>query len=212
MLALVALTITYAVILIRSVANLFSARWQTRRFSAEMSNLLRTHRSTDILTLARSNDVRSSPLAQSLNAGIETWRKHAENETRLSLAWNATREIMNQTANASIAHVGRGQIALLVVGSTALFVSILGCIFGRTNAFLGMSLTGSGGIAAVSYGLALALVTPVWGLALAIPVVWSYAWLSFRTRSLRLDVGREMCVVLGWLAQTPPSTVRLNEH
>ena len=45
---------------------------------------------------------------------------------------------------------------------------------GIIHAFQGMAITGSGGLGAVSAGIAEALVTTAFGLFVAIPAVWLY--------------------------------------
>ncbi len=47
-------------------------------------------------------------------------------------------------------------------------------MIGIINAFRGMAMTGSGGIAAVSAGIAEALVTTALGLFVAIPAAWIF--------------------------------------
>ena len=54
------------------------------------------------------------------------------------------------------------------------FIGLFGTVIGIINAFRGMALTGSGGIAAVSTGIAEALITTALGLFVAIPAVWLF--------------------------------------
>jgi len=63
---------------------------------------------------------------------------------------------------------------LATIGATAPFVGLFGTVVGIINAFRGMALTGSGGIGAVSAGIAEALITTALGLLVAIPAVWMY--------------------------------------
>ena len=55
-----------------------------------------------------------------------------------------------------------------------LVIYALGTVVGIINAFTGMAATGSGGIGAVSAGIAEALITTAVGLAVAIPAVWMF--------------------------------------
>jgi biopolymer transport protein TolQ len=50
----------------------------------------------------------------------------------------------------------------------------MGTVIGVMNAFLGITATGSTNIGAVAPGVAEALITTVWGLAVAIPAVIAY--------------------------------------
>src|SRR5919199_1318993 len=66
----------------------------------------------------------------------------------------------------------RGLAVLATVGSTSPFVGLLGTTMGVVNAFTGMATSGSGGLAAISAGIAEALITTAFGLLVAIPAVW----------------------------------------
>ena len=67
---------------------------------------------------------------------------------------------------------GLGNLA--TISTTAPFVGLFGTVAGIIHAFQGMALTGSGGLGAVSAGIAEALVTTAFGLFVAIPAVWLY--------------------------------------
>ena len=71
----------------------------------------------------------------------------------------------------------KGVPSLATIGSTAPFVGLLGTVVGIINAFVGIASTGSGGIGAVSAGIAEALVETALGLVVAIPAVWFYNYL-----------------------------------
>lgn len=64
--------------------------------------------------------------------------------------------------------------SLATIATTAPFIGLFGTVIGIINAFRGMALTGSGGIGAVSAGIAEALVTTALGLFVAIPAAWMF--------------------------------------
>ena len=72
------------------------------------------------------------------------------------------------------ADMKKGLSGLATIGTTAPFIGLFGTVIGIINAFRGMALTGSGGIAAVSAGISEALVTTALGLFVAIPAVWMF--------------------------------------
>ena len=74
----------------------------------------------------------------------------------------------------------KGVNSLATIGTTAPFVGLLGTVVGVINAFTGIAATGSGGIGAVSAGIAEALVETALGLVVAIPAVWFYNYLTGR--------------------------------
>ncbi len=72
------------------------------------------------------------------------------------------------------AQMRRGLSLLATVGATAPFVGLLGTTMGVVHAFTGMAASGSGGLAAISAGIAEALIVTALGLLVAIPAVWLY--------------------------------------
>ncbi len=86
----------------------------------------------------------------------------------------------------------RGMNVLASVGSVAPFVGLLGTVIGIITAFQGIAATGSGGLGAVSAGIAEALVETALGLMVAIPAVLFYNYLSARVASIELALGRSV--------------------
>ena len=82
----------------------------------------------------------------------------------------------------------KGVNTLATIGSTAPFVGLLGTVVGVINAFTGIASTGSGGIGAVSAGIAEALVETALGLFVAIPAVWFYNYLSNRLEYFNVEM------------------------
>jgi biopolymer transport protein ExbB len=72
----------------------------------------------------------------------------------------------------------RGISVLASVGSTAPFIGLLGTVVGIISAFQGIAATGSGGLSAVSAGISEALIETALGLAVAIPAVLVFNYLS----------------------------------
>src|SRR5512144_1326192 len=98
---------------------------------------------------------------------------------KIKEAIDASRGPAVQRATAvNLADLKRGLSGLATIGSTAPFVGLFGTTFGIINAFHGMSVTGSGGIAAISAGIAEALITTAFGLFVAVPAVWAYNYLT----------------------------------
>lgn len=63
---------------------------------------------------------------------------------------------------------------LASIGSLSPLMGLLGTVLGVMEAFIGISTGGSGNISAVAPGVAAALVTTVFGLAVAIPAIFAY--------------------------------------
>ncbi len=88
------------------------------------------------------------------------------------------------------ADLRRGLSVLASVGSVAPFVGLLGTVIGIIGAFQGIAATGSGGLGAVSAGIAEALIETAFGLMVAIPAVLLFNWLTTRINSIELVLSR----------------------
>jgi len=86
----------------------------------------------------------------------------------------AAERAIEREALITTADMKKGLSGLATIGTTAPFIGLFGTVIGIINAFRGMALTGSGGIAAVSTGIAEALITTALGLFVAIPAVWMF--------------------------------------
>jgi biopolymer transport protein ExbB/TolQ len=82
----------------------------------------------------------------------------------------------------------KGVAALATIGATAPFVGLLGTVVGIITAFQGIAATGSGGLGAVSAGIAEALVETALGLLVAIPAVWFYNYLTGRIAYFNVEM------------------------
>lgn len=72
----------------------------------------------------------------------------------------------------------KGLPVLASVGSVAPFVGLLGTVVGIISAFQGIASSGSGGLSSVSAGISEALIETALGLAVAIPAVLAFNYLS----------------------------------
>jgi biopolymer transport protein ExbB/biopolymer transport protein TolQ len=109
----------------------------------------------------------------------------------------AKRAIQRATA-VNLADLKRGLSGLATIGSTAPFVGLFGTTFGIINAFQGMALTGSGGIAAVSAGIAEALITTAFGLFVAVPAVWAYNYFNGKVEGFNVEMDNSSSELLDY--------------
>lgn len=84
----------------------------------------------------------------------------------------------------------RGMGILASVGSVAPFVGLLGTVVGIITAFQGIAATGSGGLGAVSAGIAEALVETALGLMVAIPAVLFFNQLNNKINAVETELAR----------------------
>ena len=137
-----------------------------------------------------SKNFRYSHLAKVVLAGLQEYQFQQEaggNLSREDLVDTVRRAI--QRASALTANdLKKGIAALATIGATAPFVGLLGTVVGIITAFQGIAATGSGGLGAVSAGIAEALVETALGLVVAIPAVWFYNYLTGRIEYFNVEM------------------------
>lgn len=159
---------------------LYLARRRARRFGAELAGRLEEGTPEDVRALAARQ--KRNPLALLVQEGVEAYVKGSQRPGRRLPAGELARRAMTRRADSISSDLRRGMSVLASVGSTAPFVGLFGTVVGIINAFHGIAATGSGGLAAVSAGIAEALVVTALGLGVAIPSV-----LLFNSLSTRID-------------------------
>lgn len=158
------------------------ARKQSKLYAPQVAKFLKEGRLKDAIALSQSKNFRYSHLAKVVLAGLQEYQFQQESGSSLSredLLDTVRRAIQRATA-LTANDLKKGVAGLATIGSTAPFVGLLGTTVGVINAFVGIAATGSGGIGAVSAGIAEALVETALGLFVAIPAVWFYNYLTGR--------------------------------
>jgi biopolymer transport protein ExbB len=160
--------------------------------------------------VAAAENFRGSPLPDLLAAGAKAFTGAAHNKrSGLAPIEVARRELVRRT-EASAADIRRGFGVLASVGSVAPFVGLLGTVVGIIAAFEGIAKEGSGGIGAVSAGIAEALVVTAFGLVVAIPAVLAFNYLSSRADQLTLALERARGEFLDHLEVSAPTIIPLS--
>ncbi|MCA9620943.1 MAG: MotA/TolQ/ExbB proton channel family protein, partial [Myxococcales bacterium] len=114
---------------------------------------------------------------------------HEEGEGGLT-AVELARNEAERAKEAIGADLRKGMNVLASVGSVAPFVGLLGTVVGIIGAFQGIASKGSGGLGAVSAGIAEALIETAFGLMVAIPAVLLFNYLTARVARLELNLAR----------------------
>jgi biopolymer transport protein TolQ len=86
----------------------------------------------------------------------------------------ALRMVLETQVDAEHDQLGKHLAWLATLGSVSPLMGLLGTVIGVMNAFIGISVSGSGSLAAVAPGVAEALTATVGGLMVAIPSVIAY--------------------------------------
>jgi biopolymer transport protein ExbB/TolQ len=167
---------------IERVYTFTQARNQSKAYAPQVAKHLKDGRLKDAIALSASKNFRYSHLAKVVLAGLQEFQFQQESGGTLSredLVDSVRRSIQRATALTQ-SDLKKGVNTLATIGTTAPFVGLLGTVVGVINAFVGIAATGSGGIGAVSAGIAEALVETALGLIVAIPAVWFYNYLTGR--------------------------------
>ncbi len=122
-------------------------------------------------------DQKTSPLT--MDEKIEAARRAIERETLIAAS-----------------DFKKGIGALATIATTAPFVGLFGTVIGIINAFASMGLTGSGGIAAVSAGIAEALITTAGGLIVAIVAAWMFNYFTSKLERFGIEMNNSSSELL----------------
>jgi biopolymer transport protein ExbB len=174
----------------------YRSRRVSRQFAAKASQLLERRDLDGVVELSKSHS--ASHLAGLLGAGMKTYLGAQQKPGELPPLELTKRELVRK-AEAVSADVRRGHSVLASVGSIAPFVGLLGTVVGIIAAFQGIAAEGSGGLGAVSAGIAEALIVTAIGLVVAIPSVLAFNFLSARSDALLLALDQSKGEFLDYL-------------
>ncbi len=177
-------------VVVERVIAFSKAAKASKLFVGEARPVLDKWELVKISALAKKHE--ASPLARMFDWMTSRFLDGADDPkaglSPVELARNEAQRRMEATG----AELRRGMNVLASVGSVAPFVGLLGTVIGIITAFQGIAATGSGGLGAVSAGIAEALVETALGLLVAIPAVLFYNYLSARVSSIELALGRSV--------------------
>jgi len=138
-------------------------------------------------------------LGRVIEAGMTALRTSSSRDEQFTV--DTVARALERQAQLEIQQLRRGQGILGTVSSTAPFVGLLGTVAGIVTAFQQMAATGSGGLAAVSSGIAEALVTTAIGLLVAIPAVFAFNFLQGWVDARAVDLAASSNEFLDYVAR-----------
>jgi len=175
---------------VERIYTFVQARGQSKVYAPQVAKHLKEGRLKEAIAVSTNKNYRYSHVAKVVLAGLQEYQFQQESAGGLSreeLLDTVRRSIQRATALTSN-DLKKGVPALATIGATAPFVGLLGTVVGVINAFTGIAATGSGGIGAVSAGIAEALVETALGLLVAIPAVWFYNYLTSRVEYFQVEM------------------------
>jgi biopolymer transport protein ExbB len=169
---LLIMSVYTATIAIQKSIQLSRSRKATLRFSGPFSQALGNEDFAEAERLVEANP--RSHLGAAFRRVFPSLTFHSQDQALSGAEVASVQRLIDLNTLETLSNFRRGLGVLATVGSTAPFVGLLGTTMGVVNAFTGMSTSGSGGLAAISAGIAEALITTAFGLLVAIPAVWLY--------------------------------------
>src|SRR5438105_528372 len=173
--------------------NLRKAQKETVRFAPEFSQFLEEDNLTEAIKLAES--YKKSHVALVLGGALSEVKPLIQDGSVTVSDINSAERAVERNMLLEVTNLKRGLAVLATVGATAPFVGLLGTTMGIVNSFVGMSESSSGGLGAISAGVAEALITTAFGLLVAIPAVWAYNYFTTKIDNLTAEmtyVSKEM--------------------
>ncbi|MFP2906677.1 MotA/TolQ/ExbB proton channel family protein [Pyxidicoccus sp. 3LFB2] len=180
----------------------FRSRSVSRRFAGRAGQFLAQHQHEALVKEAEST--KGSHLAMLLGGGMKTFLAKCKLPAGKLGPVELTRRELVRINDRVSADVRRGMSVLATVGSVAPFVGLLGTVVGIIEAFAGIAKEGSGGLGAVSAGIAEALVVTALGLLVAIPAVLMFNFLSTRADALQLSLDAARSEFMDYLEDLGP--------
>lgn len=126
---------------------------------------------------------KNSHLAKVLVAGLNELEFQEDTNAGYSEKVESAKRAIERATIKGLVEFKRGMSGLATIGSTGPFVGLFGTVFGIITAFQSMSISGSGGIAAVAGGISEALLTTGFGILVAVIAV-----MFFNTLINKVDI------------------------
>jgi len=166
--------------------RLRQAQAETRKFAPEFSQFLEEDNLTEAIKLAEG--YKKSHVARVLGGALAEVKPLIQDGSVTVADINSAERAIEREMLMMIVELKRGTAVLATVGATAPFVGLLGTTMGVVNAFTGMASSGSGGLSAISAGVAEALITTAFGLLVAIPAVWAFNYFQTKIDNLSAEM------------------------
>ena len=184
---LICLSIWSLYVCVERAITFRKARRQSLLYAKQFTEHLKSDRPQAAIDAA--NKYPQSHLARVVQAGLQAFQYESQTSplTETEVVEAATRAVERATL-LTTSDLKRGIGSLATIATITPFIGLFGTVIGIINAFHGIALTGSGGIGAVSSGIAEALVATAFGLGVAIPAAWMFNYFTGKLERLQLEM------------------------
>ncbi|MDP2305238.1 MAG: MotA/TolQ/ExbB proton channel family protein [Pseudomonadota bacterium] len=175
---------------IERMITFIRARAQSRALADAIAKPLASGDMDASLKLVAGEQYKLAYLGSIVKSGLSEYRARPDQHGIEAAKRGLERMAMNEAAA-----LRKGMNVLATTGSTAPFVGLVGTIFGIINAFSKMSSEGGADLTAISGGIAEALVSTAFGIAVAIAAIWLYNYFN----AVIDDISKDMTMSIGEL-------------
>ena len=188
--AAIATNLVLVVMSIYSIGTMIERAWafskarkQSKAYAPQVAKLLKDNKIDDAIKVSQKKDFKFSHLAKVLLAGLQeyTYQQESSDTNRDEMLEAAHRAIERSTA-VNMNDLKKGLAGLASIGATA-------------------PLTGSGGIGAVSAGIAEALVCTAFGLFVAVPAVWAFNYFTTKVEGFSVEMDNSASELIDFMAK-----------
>jgi len=175
---LILLSIISLYMFIERLLTFSRAKNKSKAVAPKLADLLKSGQIKEALALSSKAENKGSHLARVTTAGITEFLEGKEAKLGFEEQISTAQRGCDRAASIFDQELRKGLSILATIATSSPFIGLFGTISGIINAFRGMALTGSGGIGAVASGIAEALITTAFGIAVAIIALWFYNFLN----------------------------------
>lgn len=176
----------------RTIA-LAKARKQSRLLAEAVAGPLSEANASAALELCQKEDYTDSYLGHMLVGGLAEFSARPD-----KYGIEAAERALDRVSVTETQSLRKGMNMLATTGATAPFVGLVGTIFGIINAFQMMGEAGGGDLAAISSGIAEALITTAIGITVAIIGVWLFNYFNGKIDEITNDMSVSVQEFLDW--------------
>jgi len=176
----------------RTIA-LAKARKQSRLLAEAVAGPLSEANSDQALEICKKDEFGDSYLGHMLVAGLAEFSARKD-----KYGIEAVERALDRVSITETQSLRKGMNMLATTGATAPFVGLVGTIFGIINAFQMMGEAGGGDLAAISSGIAEALITTAIGITVAIIGVWLFNYFNGKIDEITNDMSVSVQEFLDW--------------
>lgn len=183
---LLLMSVYSAAVIVERFLTFRAAKQQSRQFAPRVAQALKNDRIEEAINI--SDKHKKSHLAMVVVSGLQEFRAHEQSADISGDEIEASKRALQRAIAIKTAEFKRGLSGLATVGSTSPFVGLFGTVFGIINAFQGMKMAESAGIAAVAGGISEALFATGLGIGVAIPAVWLFNFYTSKVQGFVVEM------------------------